>query len=170
MTKELSGYTNTCIISFIDLYEKVITNFPQARMVKKEERLIIGERFADIGRKHGITIKACAEGNELKQYGVDCTGCLTQTVYETALHTRLNIPKKKGQRNECVCFFGNDIGVYDTCKHFCKYCYANTNKDAVIKNSKMHNPDSPFLIGSYQTGDTIKEAKQDSWIDMQLTL
>lgn len=170
MAKTLSGYTDTCIISFIDLYKKVIKNFPQARMVNKKERLKIGEVFADIGRKYGITVKACAEGNELEVYGIDCDGCLTQEVYESALHTKLNMPKRKGQRTECACFFGNDIGVYDTCRHFCKYCYANTNKDAVIGNSKLHNPNSPFLIGSDQPGDKITEAKQESWIDHQLLL
>lgn len=170
MAKVLSGYTNTCIISFIDWYKKVIKNFPQARMVNKEERLTIGKAFADIGRKYGITIKACAEGEELKPYGVDCNGCLTQSVYETALHSKLNMPKRKGQRAECACFFGNDIGVYDTCRHFCKYCYANTDKAAVIRNIKQHNPNSPFLIGTHQIGDKIMEVKQDSWIDNQLIL
>lgn len=170
MAKELSGYTNTCIISFIDLYQKVIKNFPQARMVSRDERLKIGKAFADTGRKYGITIKACAEGGELKPYGVDCSGCLTQNTYETALHTKLNIPKRKGQRNECACFFGNDIGAYDTCRHLCRYCYANTNKNAVLYNSKQHNPDSPFLIGSHRAGDKIHEAKQESWIDCQLVL
>lgn len=142
MAKALSGYTNTCIISFIDLYKKVIKNFPQARMVNKEERLTIGKAFADIGRKYGITIKACAEGEELKPYGVDCNGCLTQSVYETALHSKLNMPKRKGQRAECACFFGNDIGAYDTCRHFCKYCYANADKAAVIRNIKQHKSQS----------------------------
>lgn len=170
MAKALSGYTNTCIISFIDLYKKVIKNFPQARMVNKEERLTIGKAFADIGRKYGITIKACAEGEELMPYGVDCNGCLTQSVYETALHSKLNMPKRKGQRAECACFFGNDIGAYDTCRHFCKYCYANTDKAAVIRNIKQHNPNSPFLIGTHQIGDKIMEVKQDSWIDNQLIL
>lgn len=170
MAKELSGYTKTCIISFIDLYKKVIKNFPQARMVTKEERLKIGRAFAETGKRYDITIKACAEGDELKPYGVDCSGCLTQNVYETALHTKLNMPKIKGQRDACACFFGNDIGVYDTCRHLCKYCYANTDVKAVLRNSKLHNPDSPFLIGTHQPGDKIHNAVQESWIDYQLTL
>lgn len=170
MARELSGYTKTCIISFIDLYKKVIKNFPQACMVEKEKRLKIGKAFAEIGRQYDITIKACAEGDELAPYGVDCSGCLTQEVYETVLHTKLNMPKIKGQRNECACFFGNDIGAYDTCRHFCKYCYANTDYKAVLSNSKLHNPDSPFLIGTHQAGDIINHAVQESWVDNQLTL
>ncbi len=170
MARELSGYTKTCIISFIDLYKKVIKNFPQACMVEKEKRLKIGKAFAEIGRQYDIIIKACAEGDELAPYGVDCSGCLTQEVYETALHTKLDMPKIKGQRNECACFFGNDIGAYDTCRHFCKYCYANTDYRTVLSNSELHNPDSPFLIGTHQAGDIINHAVQESWVDNQLTL
>ncbi|MCH5318074.1 MAG: DUF1848 domain-containing protein, partial [Eubacterium sp.] len=121
MAEELSGYTHTCVISFIDLYKKVVNNFPQVREVSKAERIKIGKAFAEIGKKYGITIKACAEGDELRPYGVDCDGCLTKSTYETALHTKLNMPKRKGQRGACACFLGNDIGAYDTCKHLCKY-------------------------------------------------
>lgn len=170
MAKALLGCTNTCIISFIDLYEKVFRNFPQARMVSREERLQIGKTFAEIGRKYGITIKTCAEGNELEPFGIDCSGCLTQSVYEKALHTRLDMPKRKGQRAECACFFGNDIGAYDTCRHFCRYCYANSDRKAVLNNSKLHNSESPFLIGGHRIGDKITEAKQESWIDNQVVL
>lgn len=170
MASELYGYTSTCIISFIDLYKKVLKNFPQAQMVTREECLVIGEAFAEIGRRYDITIKACAEGDELARYGVDCSGCLTQSVYEKALHSNLNMPRIKGQRNDCACYFGNDIGAYDTCRHLCKYCYANTNPKAVLHNSKLHNPDSPFLIGSHQPGDKIHNAMQESWMDCQLTL
>ena len=170
MAKELAGYTHTCVISFIDLYKKVSRNFPQAREVTKAERIEIGKTFAKIGKDYRMTIKACAEGDELKPYGVNCDGCLTQHTYEAALHTRLNMPKRKGQRGACACFLGNDIGAYDTCKHLCKYCYANMDPKAVLNNSKLHDPNSPFLVGFHRPGDQIHEARQESWIDHQLVL
>jgi len=42
--------------------------------------------------------------------------------------------KDKGQRKVCGCMASKDIGMYNTCKHFCVYCYANTSREAVIRN------------------------------------
>lgn len=97
---------------------------------------------------------------------------MTVKTYETALHERLAVPKRKtNQRNgECACLLGVDIGAYDTCGHLCKYCYANTDAARVRKNMKWHNPESAFLLGETQPGDVIHEAVQKSWIDRQIRL
>ena len=120
-----------------------------------------------IAKTYGMTIRPCAEGDELAPYGADCSGCMTVNTFETALHTHLDVPKRKrNQRNgQCTCLLGVDIGAYDTCNHLCKYCYANTNAALVKENMKKHDPLSPFLIGERMAGDVIHEAKQKSWID-----
>ena len=33
-----------------------------------------------------------------------------------------------------------------------------------------HDPCSPYLIGHAMTGDIIKDARQESWIDRQMNL
>ena len=35
---------------------------------------------------------------------------------------------------------------------------------------RLHDPESPFLVGNLQDGEIIHQAKQESWIDAQLTL
>lgn len=170
VAKYLAGYTKVCVISFIDLYKKVLRNFPQVSEVDHADRLSIGKAFVEIGRKYGITIKPCAEGRELERYGADCSGCMTIQTYETALGMKLNAPKKKSLRSECSCLLGSDIGEYDTCGHLCRYCYANNDVQAVQRNMRNHNPDSPLLIGNLHERDKIHDAKQESWIDNQLTL
>lgn len=169
MAKNLAGYTKTCVISFIDLYKKVQRNFPEARIVSKEERIRLGKAFADVGKKYGMIIKSCAEGNDLASYGVKCHGCMTLETFETAVHGKLNAPKRKSPRAECACYLGNDIGAYNSCGHLCRYCYANYDAKTVYHNMKSHNPNSPFLLGNAQDRDIIHEAKQEKWLDMQMT-
>lgn len=166
----LDGYTETAVISFLDLYPKVRHNFPEAREVSKEQRLRLGKRFVEIAVSHGMTLKPCAEGDELAVYGADCGGCMRLSDYEKAIGKRLNAPKKKGARSECACYLACDIGVYNTCKHLCRYCYANAGREKVLAQSKMHDPQSPFLIGDYKDDDKIHDVPQKSWIDEQMTL
>lgn len=172
MAENLSGYTKSCVISFIDIYKKVERNFPSAGEVSKADRIGIGKAFIRIGAKYGMTIRPCAEGDELAAYGADCSGCMTVNTFETALHAYLDVPKRKSnQRNgQCACLLGVDIGAYDTCGHLCKYCYANTNVAFVKENMRKHDPLSPFLLGKSMPEDVIHEAQQRSWIDRQLRL
>ena len=64
----------------------------------------------------------------------------------------------------------NDIGMYNSCPHLCTYCYANGNKNMVINNYKLHDENSPLLIGHINKDDIIKDANQESYIDKTITL
>ena len=171
ISEKLKGYTHQAVISFIDLYEKTRKNFPEARAVNKEERLAIGERFAAISERNGMRLYTCLEGKELARFGIDTGGCLTQQVLEKAFGEQLVIPASHKQAREgCQCVIGNDVGVYNTCRHFCKYCYANYDRETVIKNSRLHDPDSPLLIGRVMPSDEVTDAHQESYMTGQLKM
>ena len=40
----------------------------------------------------------------------------------------------------------------------------------VKKNQKLHNPDSPLLIGEVKDGDVVTEVNEPSYIDSQTRL
>ena len=162
--KELKGYTRDCTISFLDLYQKVKRNAPDIKPPSKEEQIEIAKTFVKIGKENDMVIHGCCEGVFLSEYGVDCKGCMSQEIVEKSVRTKLKPPKRKNIREGCNCLMGNDIGAYDSCGHFCKYCYANSNKELVKQNMKRHIETSPFLIGNKEPGDKITEAKQKSWI------
>lgn len=166
----LDGYTKTVVISFIDLYPKVKQNFPEVREVLPQQRIDLGKAIIQIASKHGMTVKPCAEGRELEAYGADCSGCMKISDYEQAIGAKLLVPKRKNAREACACYLGGDIGAYNTCRHLCRYCYANAEPEIVLANSALHDPASPFLIGNYRPDDEIHDVPQKSWIDRQIRL
>ncbi|WP_407412904.1 DUF1848 domain-containing protein [Methanobrevibacter sp.] len=170
MACELSGFTHDCTISFIDLYQKVLRNFPEANEVTVEEQLLIGENFSRIAKQYDFNMKTCVEGTLLDRFGFDSSGCMTKEVLEKAIGFNLKVPKGKYIIRDCNCLFGRDIGAYNTCLHGCKYCYANSNMKLVKKNQKLHNPDSPLLIGEVKDGDVVKEVREPSYVDRQTRL
>ncbi len=170
MAAALEGCTKTVVISFIDLYPKVRQNFPEAREVAREDRLLLGRQLIQMASARGMVVKPCAEGDELVAYGADCGGCMRISDYEGAIGKKLKVPKRKGARAACACYLSCDIGAYNTCKHLCRYCYANAEPSKVLQNSRRHDPASPFLIGNYQEGDRIHDVPQRSWIDAQSSL
>ena len=170
MARALAGFTHTAVISFIDLYAKTRRNFPEARPVAPEERLALGKAFAEIARENGMTLRPCAEGDELAVFGADCRGCMTAAVYEKAIGRRLRIPPGSAPKRECACHLGGDIGAYNSCGHLCRYCYANADEAAVRRNMAAHDPDSPMLIGRPMPGDRVHDAVQESWIDDQIAM
>jgi len=166
----LDGYTKTVVISFIDLYKKVRRNFPEVRTVPKELRLALGKEITQIANTYGMTVKTCAEGDELAVYGADCDGCIRIRDYEKAIGKHLTAPKQRGARAECACYLSCDIGAYNTCRHLCRYCYANEEPAKVLSQSRLHDPESPFLIGNYEDGDIVHDVPQKSWVSDQISM
>lgn len=170
MCQRLSGYTHQCVISFIDLYQKTKKNFKDVKEVNETDQIYLCQKFVEIGKKYDIEVYTCHENEKLKTTGVNTSGCMNQQIIEKAIGCSLKIPKLNEARQGCSCLLNNDIGVYNTCLHGCLYCYANFDRYDVLKNAKSHNKKSPFLIGDFQKEDIIKEAKQISYIDKQLSL
>lgn len=165
IAKSLKGYTKHCTISFLDLYEKVKRNAPNIKPPTNDEQIELAKAFSKIGKDNEIIVHSCCEKTYLAEYGIDCQGCMSQEIVEASIGTKLNPPKIKNIREDCNCLMGNDIGAYNSCGHLCIYCYANTNKEAVKNNMRMHNPNSPFLIGNSMAEDEVHNAKQKSWKD-----
>lgn len=170
IAKELSGYTNRCVISFIDLYSKTKRNLPQVKEVTLSQQHIIAQKLTPIAAKYHMKIYACLESHELEQYGIDCQGCMTQQVIEQAIGEELLLPKKKNIREGCFCLLGSDIGAYNTCLHGCLYCYANVDRKKVEQQYRLHDPHSSLLIGHLQETDQVTKVKQVSNMNYQLSL
>lgn len=161
--EQLKGYTTTCVISFINLYDKVKRNAPDLRRPTKDEQIKLAKAFSKIASENNIEIYTCCEGDFLKEYGLNTTGCTSIDIISQSINYKIKPPKQQNVRTDCTCIMGNDIGAYNSCPHFCKYCYANANKILVAQNIKKHSKTSPLLIGNIEDDDKITIAKQQSY-------
>ena len=172
LAEKLADYTETCTISFVDLYEKTKRNVKPLALaeenVAREEEL--AAYMADVGRELGFTVNACAEAVDLSKYGIGHASCIDRERLERIGNFKMDVKKDPNQRAECGCVESIDIGAYNSCPNGCLYCYANFSRNAVSTNYARHNPESPFLIGEEGPNDVIKERKMKSFVEAQMKL
>ncbi len=158
----LEGYVNHIIISFLDDYKNVRKNIKvlNPKKLTQVDYKEIGINFSTIAKKHKMTVQTCFEDENMVKYGFEKGDCLgVELAKELTGKTKFKKWKAR-KENKCNCVEMVDIGAYNTCSHFCKYCYANYDEKEVIKNKKLHNPTSSLLIGELESDDIIKIRKE----------
>lgn len=153
----LNGYVETIIVSFLDEYKNVLKNknVLKYRKFTEEDYKIIGKNFSKIAKLNNMKVQTCFEDRNLTEYGFTKGECLSHE-----LAYRLTGKKYKSWKaRKCNCVEMVDIGVYNSCKHFCKYCYANYDEKIVNNNFQNHDVNSSLLIGNLEMDDIIKTRK-----------
>ena len=166
----LEGKFEHCVISFVDRYRKNASNFRKNNISELEDHNIseIAESFADIAKELGFIVKTCAEKYDLSSYGICHGKCIDDELIGKIIGTELKVQKDKNQREECGCVESIDIGLYNTCPHGCKYCYANYSNSSVKTNIRKYDPASPLLCSTLTDEDIITERSVRSLIETQL--
>ncbi len=158
LCKILNGYVKHIIISFIDDYKNVRNNngILKIKEFTKEDFKQIGINFSNSAKKFGMTVQTCSEEENLTEYGFIKQDCISPSL-AFKLTGKTNFKRWTSRNNKnCNCVNMVDIGMYNSCKHFCKYCYANYDEKKVITNFNNHNPNSSLLIGNLESDDIIQ--------------
>lgn len=158
LCSRLDGYVKHIIISFIDEYKNVKKNINELKLreLTEEDYKKIGINFSNSAKNHNMTVQTCFEENNLVEYGFIKRDCIDGNL-AFRLTGKTNF--KKWKARGCGCIEMVDIGSYNCCSHFCKYCYANYDEDKVIKNINIHNPNSSMILGELEKTDIIKVRK-----------
>ena len=172
LAERLSGYTEKCTISFIDLYKKTQRNTVPLHIQSPTDEQIkaLMSEFREIASKNSFLLDTCSEKIDLKQYGITHAHCIERERLEKLGKYTLKIEKDKNQRQECGCVESIDIGSYNTCRNGCLYCYANFSQKTVYENCRLHDSTSPLLFGTVGSDDIIKHRNVHSCRDCQMKL
>jgi len=155
----LDGYTERCIISFFDEYQKTRRNMRGIGVVEPDDELMteLAARLSEIACRHGIRMYSCCENIDPARTGVEHGSCIDAGLISEITGKQLSAGKDKNQRDTCRCAESVDIGAYNSCGSGCRYCYANYSDETVRSNMQKHDPDSPMLVGNIEPGDRITQ-------------
>lgn len=158
LCRELCGYTDSCIISFVDVYHKLNKAAKEdlLKEITEEQMHRLASVFSEIARDYGIELQACCEKVDFREDGVKSSSCIDKARIEKICGHSITAGKDKSQRPGCGCVQSIDIGVYNTCRNGCVYCYANHSDNSITKNYLRHNPDSDIMIGTVDEKGIIK--------------
>ncbi len=170
---ELNGYTEKCVISFVDMYSKIKKNMNEMSVsdMTDEEMRAFAKELVSVAKDNKMVLVTCAEKIDLSDLGIEHNACIDKGVIERICGGTLKAKKDPSQRQECQCVESREIGSYNTCANGCRYCYANFSPESVRNNMSKYDPSSPILCDSVTEEEeknvTIVKAK--SLIDRQLS-
>lgn len=164
LAKDLTPYTNKCIISFLDFYRcmKKVADELQLININNEQRHILAKALSEIAKSNNLELCTCAESLDFTSYGISPSRCVDKRIFEKITGVSFDTKKDKNQRAECGCDASIDIGMYNTCLNGCRYCYANHSDSTIKRNFESHSPNSPLLCGYLGEDDVVKARKMVS--------
>jgi hypothetical protein len=175
---ELEGCTRRVVISIVDHYRHVAGELRALGSIDYERSKTFGDsRLARIralaramvavSSRYGMQIQACAERFDLRPEGILPGKCIDDELINRAFGLRLQLDKHAGQRQLCGCVSSKDIGVYDSCPHACRYCYAN-RRAAPSLPVPGHDEISPSLIGWLDAPPPVPAEPKPSQLGLDL--
>ena len=169
IASSLRGYTDTCIISFIDDYPHIQQSLIKEGIIQLQVANILNlcSSLSEIAEYNQLNLQTCAEEIELSNCNIYHGACIDKTRIEKITGRTLVAKKDKNQRPTCQCIESIDIGTYDTCSYGCVYCYATTSMGKIQANKRLHNKCSPKLVGDPLETDIIKDKPMHSLFTLQ---
>ena len=157
----LKGFTEKCVISFVDEYAKNRKNMELLGAYEMDRYQLpeFAKKISRIAKRNGMDTGSCAESIDLAECGIKHNCCIDKELIEKTIGGRIKAGKDRNQRAECGCMESVEIGAYHTCKNGCKYCYANSSAENVARNCSKYDPTSPILCGAITENDRITQRR-----------
>ena len=159
LADQIAGYTESLVVSLANLnkHKNVKRKLENAgiRDFSEGEIEFVAKKLVEVGKTFTIDVVACRDEG-LTKYGISPNKCIDDDLMKRVFSQDKKLMaflgdgtglKNKGQIKTCGCIVSKDIGHFNTCQHFCVYCYANAS-DSVVKTKigKAIEKGSLFMI------------------------
>lgn len=162
IAKVLSPHIDRCVFGFVEMHKNLQINMPEIIPLCSSDMDKLARGLSAIAAKYGIHIQTCGKNGDYTRYGIHASGCITLNILGSANGLSFRKLKHNGTRPGCHNIGTRDIGAYNTCLNGCKYCWANPNPQKARENYKLHDPNSPLLLGHLNPDDTVLRSVQKS--------
>lgn len=168
----LTGATRRLMFSFYDFYGRgkgrlnralAVTGIALEDITAPEWGEALGRiarGFREIAGRHSLQIFTCSEEVELSAIGIGHGACIDGDLIRELFGVAVSSRKDRNQRDACRCAQSVDMGMYNSCRFRCAYCYANFNEGTIKGNCRKHHPDSPSLLHEDAGGIEIRTRNQ----------
>lgn len=158
---QLAPSTRRLVFSFYDFYGKGQGRLHAAMQgtgIKLEDitapaNATVLEDFVrglkTIADRYGLKVLSCSEDLDLSSRGIEHGACIDGALIQEIFGGTPSTAKDKNQRKACGCVESVDMGIYNTCRFGCTYCYANFSEGMIASNGLKHDKGSPALLGNY---------------------
>lgn len=163
MAGRIAPYVSRCLFSFVVWYKKL--HLPELQPISGQQKELIAKGLGEMAPKRHLYIQTCGTKESYEQYGIHHSGCMTRAVYEHSLGLHFKKVAERGNRPGCRCMESRGLGDYNTCLNGCRYCYANYDHEKARENYRLHDPESPLMIGHLRPTDKIVPLHQESCLD-----
>lgn len=163
MAGRIAPYVSRCLFSFVVWYKKL--HLSELQPISGRQKELIAKGLGEMAAKHHLYIQTCGTKESYEQYGIHHSGCMTRAVYEHSLGLHFKKVAERGNRPGCRCMESRGLGDYNTCLNGCRYCYANYDHEKARENYRLHDPESPLMIGHLRPTDKIVPLHQESCLD-----
>ncbi len=152
----LYGFTGRIMVSFFDPYPKLKGRLRELERrhgiairdtTGGDELRFLGE-LARIAALNGMEIFSCAEERDFSAMGIGHGSCVDGELIATLSGSAVRFARDRRQRKACGCAESIDMGMYDTCRSGCVYCYANRSEKCVEITLAKHDRRSASIIGT----------------------
>ena len=123
---------------------------------------LVARGFKGIADRHNLQIFSCSEEVDLGASGIRHGACIDGDLIRELFGVNVPSHTDKNQRAACNCVASVDMGMYNSCRFRCSYCYANYNEGMIESNGRKHYPDSPSLLYKYDGDIEIRSRKYGS--------